>query len=70
MSRLTNNFNRFNSTARIPRFVSTPTCAACQGSTIGPYGEQCRNCKGAGFVVRNGGFMMTANEARRRREKQ
>lgn len=27
-----------------------PVCRSCLGSTIGPYGEQCRVCGGKGFM--------------------
>lgn len=49
MTRITS-FNGY----RPIRQIATPTCNACQGSTIGQHGEQCRRCEGKGFLVRGG----------------
>lgn len=48
------------------KYVATPTCRDCRGSTIGEHGEQCRTCKGAGFLTYRGGQGVgRAMEARR-----
>ena len=50
-----NGFTSNRSTSKTYKYVSTPTCLACRGQTIGEHGEQCRTCKGAGFLTYKGG---------------
>ncbi len=57
-------WNRPTKTAA--RFISTPTCRSCKGSTLGPHGEQCRACKGAGFMTYRGGQVAGLATERRR----
>lgn len=52
-----NGFTRFRK-ARPMAVLAMPTCRACQGSTLGSYGEQCRSCKGRGFAVVKGGSVV------------